>query len=182
MSEFIKWLVGLNDKDTRVRAVLRRSLAFEPGEYVAAYPYIEPFVKNEANSRRREMYYLVAGIWAAHWREDRLGLPMSIGKACAVLDNEKRKTMNHDDRQKLTSTEKRFVTLLDSDPDQLPHRLRQMIALLNDYPIDFDGLLKGLINWNADQKRTQNTWARDFYRNLNQDIESEEASEEGNAI
>jgi CRISPR system Cascade subunit CasB len=70
-----------------------------------------------------------------------------------------------------TSTERRFITLLDADRDQLPHRLRQMIALLKEQPIDFDALLAGLLYWNDDQKRTQNTWARDFYRNLHQAIE-----------
>ncbi|WP_294259682.1 hypothetical protein [Propionivibrio sp.] len=44
MSTFIEWLEGLNEKDTKVRAVLRRSLAFDPGSYVHAFPYVEPFV------------------------------------------------------------------------------------------------------------------------------------------
>jgi len=182
MSGFIEWLEGMNEKDTRVRAVLRRSLAFDPGQYVPAYPYVEPFVKDEDNSWRREMLYLVAGLWAMNWREDRPGTPMPIGKACAVFDSEKRKTMSKDDRQKLTSTEKRFVTLLDADHDQLHHRLRQMIALLKEQPIDFDGLLKGLLNWNDDQKRTQNAWARDFYRNMNQETETEPTSQEEKAV
>lgn len=33
MSGFIEWLESLNKKDTRVRAVLKRSLAFDPGAY-----------------------------------------------------------------------------------------------------------------------------------------------------
>ncbi len=53
MSRFIEWLEGLNKKDTKVRAVLRRSLAFEPGTFVPAYPYVEPFVKGESDSWRR---------------------------------------------------------------------------------------------------------------------------------
>jgi len=176
MSGFIEWLEGLNEKDTKVRAVLRRSLAFEPGQHVPAFPYVERFLKGEDNSWRREMHYLVAGLWAAHWRDGRTGTPMSIGKACAVFDNEKRAPMSQDDREKkLTSTEKRFVTLLDSDRDQLPHRLRQMIALLKDQPIDFDALLKDLRYWNDDRKGTQNAWARDFYRNTEAVTEGEPA-------
>ena len=73
MRRFIEWLEGLNQKDTKVRAVLRRSLAFDPGTFVPAYPYVEPFVKDESNSWRREMHYLVAGLWAAHWQEGRPG-------------------------------------------------------------------------------------------------------------
>lgn len=178
MSGFIEWLEGLNEKDSRVRAVLRRSLAFDPGQHVPAFPYVEPFLKGEENSWRRQMHYLVAGLWAMHWRDDRAGTPAPVGTACAVLDSEKRNSMSKDDRQKLTSTEKRFVTLLDADSDQLPHRLRQMIALLKEHPIDFDHLLKGLLRWNDDQKSTQNTWARDFYRNMNLETETEPTSEE----
>jgi CRISPR system Cascade subunit CasB len=156
MSGFIEWLESLNEKDTKVRAVLRRSLAFDPGRFVPAYPYIEPFVKDEDNSWRREIYYLVAGLWAAHWREGRMEHPMSLGKACAA----------HQEASGSANTERRFITMLDADPDQLPHRLRQMIALLKEQTIDFEALLRGLLYWNDDQKRTQNAWARDFYRSL----------------
>lgn len=161
MNGFIEWLEDLNEKDSRVRAVLRRSLAFDPGSFTPAYPYVEPFVKNEDNSLRREMFYLVAGLWAAHWREGQRGQPMSLGKACAAYQA----------ASGSTSTERRFITLLDADSDQLLHRLRQMIALLKEHPIDFDDLLRGLLYWNDDQKRTQTAWARDFYRNLNQESE-----------
>ncbi len=154
MSGFIEWLESISKRDSKVRAVLRRSLAFDPGAYVPAYPYVEPFIKDESKSWRREVFYLVAGLWAAHWREGQRGQPMSLGKACAEYQ-----TANG-----ATSIERRFITMLDADSDQLPHRLRQMIALLNEQSIDFDDLLKGLLYWNDDQKRTQNTWARDFYR------------------
>ena len=172
MSGFIERLEGLNEKDTKVRAVLRRSLAFDPGQYVPAYPYVEPVVKDESSSWRREMYYLVAGLWAAHWREGRSGSPMTIGKACAT----------HQATSGSTSTERRFITLLDSDSDQLPHHLRQMVALLKDQLIDFEALLKDLVYWNNDQKRTQNAWARDFYRNLQDDTETEPTIQEERVV
>ncbi|MGH9427312.1 MAG: type I-E CRISPR-associated protein Cse2/CasB [Terriglobia bacterium] len=172
MSRFIEWLEGLNEKDSRVRAVLRRSLAFDPGTYVQAIPYVEPFVKDKDNSWRREMLYLVAGLWAAQWREGQTGQRMSLGKACAAYQM----------ASGSTSTERRFINLLDADRDQLPHRLRQMIALLKEQPIDFDALLTGLLYWNDDQKRTQNAWARDFYRNMNQEIETEPTSQEEKAV
>ena len=154
MNGFIEWLEKVNEKDTKVRAVLHRSLAFDPGAYVPAYPYVEPFIRGEDKSRRREIYYLVAGLWAVHWREGQRGQPMSLGKACAAYQT----------ASGSTSTERRFINMLDADSEQLPHRLRQMIALLKEQAIDFSDLLKGLLYWNDDQKRTQNTWARDFYR------------------
>jgi len=157
MSGFIQWLEDRNDKDTRVRAVLKRSLAFDPGRFVPAYPYVEPFLKDEDNSWRREVFYLVAGLWAAQWKEERSSAaPMSLGKACAA----------HQKASGSTNTERRFIALLDADSSQLPNRLRQMIALLRDQPIDFEALLKDLLFWNDDQRHTQNTWARDFYRDI----------------
>lgn len=169
MSGFIDWLEGINEKDTKVKAVLRRSLAFDPGRFVPAYPYVEPFVKDQDNSWRRMMHYLVAGLWAAHWREGGRGQPMSLGKACAevfLADGGS------------ASTERRFINLLDADVDQLPHRLRQMIALLKEEAIDFEALLSGLLYWNDEQKRTQNAWARDFYRNAIADTEEESVPQE----
>ncbi len=154
MSGFIEWLESMNEKDTKVRAVLRRSLAFDPGAFVPAYPYVEPFLKDEDNTWRREMFYLVAGLWAAHWREGRNGTPLPIGKACAAYQA----------ASGSSSTERRFINLLDADCDQLSHRLRQIAALLKEQVIDFDALLNGLLYWNNDQKRTQNDWARDFYK------------------
>ena len=101
--------------------------------------------KGEGNSWRRGMFYLVAGLWALHWAVGRTGAPISIGKACAFYQSEK----------KSTSTERRFIALLDADCEQLPHRLRQMIALLKERTIDFDILLERLLYWNDDRKRTQ---------------------------
>lgn len=167
MSGFIAWLEILNGQDTRVRSVLRRSLAFDPGQYVHAYPYVESFMKNEGNSWRREMHYLVAGLWASHWREGRTGGLLSIGKASAA----------HQLKSGSASTERRFISLLDADPDQLPHRLRQMIALLKEQEIDFDALLNGLLAWNGEQKRTQYTWAHDFYRTINHDTYNQQPTE-----
>ncbi|GAG35875.1 unnamed protein product, partial [marine sediment metagenome] len=111
------------------------------------------------------------GLWAAHWREGGQGQPTSLGSAC----------WSHQAATGSTSTERRFITLLDSDHEQLPHRLRQMIALLKDQAIDFGGLLKGLLYWNDDRKRTQNAWARDFYRNANADTETDSKNQEENS-
>lgn len=153
MSGLIGWLEEQNARDTKARAVLRRSLAFEPGTHVPSYPYVEPFVRN-ADESRRAMHYLVAGLWAAHWRESQPRQGLAIGIAAA----------SHWRATGSASTERRFINLLDADKEQLPNRLRQMLALLKEQPIDFDMLLRGLLYWNDDQKRTQTQWARDFYR------------------
>lgn len=171
MSTFFEWLEDLNAKDSRVRAVLRRSLAFEAGGFASAFPYVEPFVKNETSEWRRSMHYLAAGLWAAHWREGRLGHPLPLGKACAA----------YRDAKDSSSTEQRFIALLDADKDQLAHRLRQMITLLKDYPLDFNALLSGLLLWTNQRKPTQNSWARDFYRSANISDANEPTTQEEEA-
>ena len=156
MSEYITWLEDMNARDTKVRAVLRRSLAFDPGTHIPAFPYVEPFLKGEAEGWRRQMHYLVAGLWAAHWREGRAGAAASLAKVCAL----------HQLASGSASTERRFIHLLDADREQLPHRLRQMVALLNAQSIDFQSLLNDLLYWNSAEKGTQKAWARAFYRIL----------------
>ena len=84
MRRFIEWLEGLNQKDTKVRAVLRRSLAFDPGAFPPAYPYVEPFVRNERDEWKREMHYLVAGLWAANWREEHTAVRWLLKGLCGL--------------------------------------------------------------------------------------------------
>ena len=122
MSGFIEWLETISKTNAKVRAVLKRSLAFHPGCFPPAYPYVEPFLKGEDGSRKRETFYLIAGLWALHWRERRGGGGLSIGKAAAHLQKD----------TDSSSIEHRFIALLDADEDQLPYRLRQMVSLLKE--------------------------------------------------
>lgn len=153
MSEFIERLEEWSSRDSKVRAVLRRSLTFDLGKFPSAYPYVEIFLNSEENSWKREMYYLVAGLWAAHRELDKSRGKISIAQACAEYLNS----------TKSSSFEKRFIAVIDADSDQLPHRLRYLVAILKDYPIDFSVLLKDLLYWNSKQKHTQMRWAREFY-------------------
>ena len=167
MSAYLDWLEKLNERDSRVRAVLRRSLAFDPGTFPAAYPYVEPFLKDQDSHWRRQVHYLVAALWASHWKIGRGESVQPIAKAAAL----------HQLASGSASTERRFITLLDSDANELPHRLRQMVALLKDHLIDFDALLMDLQRWHAPDKRTQNQWARQFYRALHKDTDLPDESE-----
>ncbi len=178
MSAFLEWLEELNKRDTRVRAVLRRSLAFAPGAHFDALRYVEPFLKGDTPEWRRRAHYLVAALWAAHWKDGRPGPALPIGEAAAHY------AMSRHTREQLaagaSSTERRFIALLDADPEQLPHRLRQMVMLLKEQTLDFGALLDDLLWWQDERKCTQNKWARQFYRALNPipDLEQEAETEE----
>ncbi|MGB7567826.1 MAG: type I-E CRISPR-associated protein Cse2/CasB [Chitinivibrionales bacterium] len=155
MSTLIERLEEMTKKESKVRAVLKRSLAFDPGTYPSAFPYIEPRLNEDDGKWKRTVYYLIGGLWAMHWREgNSAGQSFPIACSSHYIANEKS-----------PSIEKRFIALLDADEDQLAHRLRQMIALLKEYAIDFDSLRQDLLSWNHTEKFVQIKWARAFYRN-----------------
>jgi len=141
-------------------AELRRSLAFEPGTYPPAYPYVERYVRRE---RDRPWFYLAGGLFALGGEEGRSVPPPAEGRApsfgSAVAELYSR-------RDQSASIEHRFVALLDADEEQLPHRLRQMVTLLvgEGVPIAWTQLLTDLVRWTDDRRYIQQRWARDFYR------------------
>jgi CRISPR system Cascade subunit CasB len=145
-------------------AELRRSLAFDPGTHAPAFPVVEPFVRNAKYKSESDAYYIVAGLFALIERPNPERAPpklepRNLGQSIAEL---------YVSRQHAESIEKRFIALLDADDEQLAYRLRQMIALLRDAaPIDWAKLLEDLRFWNTEEKRTQRSWAKSFYRHLN---------------
>lgn len=162
MSNIIEFLEGIVEKDSKVRAVLKRSLAFDPGLYPPAFPYVEHRLGNDDGNWKRTVFYLVAGLWAMNRREASVH-GQALSGACKAFYLKNKKSL---------SIEKRFIVLLDADEDQLAHRLRQMVALLKEYPIDFDGLLKDLLSWNHPDKCVQIKWAKEFYKDA--DAEEDE--------
>jgi CRISPR system Cascade subunit CasB len=161
MSTFIEMLEEMAKKESRVRAVLKRSLAFDPGAYPPVFPYVERRLGVDDSKWKRTVYYLVAGLWALNWREERGSLD-TVAAIASSIDKEDRKNSSGNEKQ--TSIEKRFIALLDADEGQLAHRLRQFIALLKEHSIDFDALLKDLVSWNHPDKFVQINWAKAFYR------------------
>lgn len=152
MSTIIEYLEVLAEKDPKVRAVLKRSLAFNPGSYPPAFPYVEHRLSNE-DGWKRTVFYLVAGLWAFH------GGGHGQGKKFTSACKE-----HYLKKDKSSSFEKRFIALLDADEGQLPHRLRQMIALLKDYSFDFGALLNDLLWWSHPDRWVQIKWAKEFYK------------------
>lgn len=154
MSTLIEMLEEMAKKESKVRAVLRRSLAFDPGTYPPAFPYVERRLGEDDSKWKRTIYYLVAGLWAQHFREDR-GAGQKLPAICGEF---------YIAKDRSPSIEKRFIALLDADESQLAHRLRQMVVLLKDYSIDFDALRQDLLSWNIPDRFVQVRWAKAFYR------------------
>jgi CRISPR system Cascade subunit CasB len=157
---FIAYLIQLRAQDRGAVAKLRRSLGSPPGEYVPAFSYVERFVPDRhATDHYRQALYLVAGLFALHPKPGSKSLAASLGQLMRDRESD--------------STEKRFLSLLGADPENLSNYLRQVVSLLaaDDLGIDYAALLDDLARWlnsyavdTRDQIRQR--WARDFYREL----------------
>jgi CRISPR system Cascade subunit CasB len=151
---FVQHLETLSEENRGAMATLRRSLAFDPGTFPPAYQFVEAFVVQE-EGWRWGAHYLVAGLYAMHTSHTP-DPEESLGRALARLY----------ERRPTPSTEARFINLLNADPDQLSHRLRQVVALLKGeaIPLNYARLLLDLQQWSRDDRRVQQIWARHFYR------------------
>lgn len=184
MSNFVKQLKKLSAAQL---AELRRSLSFTPGEYPAVFPLVERHLPKEAGREKRLTYYLVAGLYA--WKQraedqtysdendqrddkgpERSRRHQGLGWSMARLTNEK--------GEMASSTEKRFIHLLDARLDEIHQPLRQAVSLLRSKSIEiyWDQLLQDLLSWNHDKRHVQIAWAEQFYgRHTDDESEGEEA-------
>jgi CRISPR system Cascade subunit CasB len=160
--------------NTAVVAILRRSASYNPGLYPPAFPYVEPLIYGQGEWRRQASY-LTAACWAKSRRQrgeahpaDAQSLPIALRRLCLDPKNP----------QNSKNIEKRFTTLLDADPDELPWRLRQMTAVLDaaSIAIDWTSLLSDLWRWNHPERYVQLRWARLFWSPSNAASKKSDAS------
>lgn len=155
--QFIAHLNMLKERDRGALATLRHSLAFEPGRYPKAFPYVERFAGaavHECDARRLALY-AVAGLFARHPQQGSQSFATALGELMA--------------RRQSPSVEGRFIALLGADAENIVDYLRQAISLLAADAIgcDYARLLDDLSRWlnpAADPSFLRQRWARDFYR------------------
>lgn len=164
---FMEHLCALREKDAGAMAVLRRSLAFDPGRYPAAFPYVERYIGGEWHERdaRRLASYAVAGLYALHPKHE---TRRTFAAACGELKLQREKSGRGGD-----GVERRFVSLLNADAENVVHYLRQLLSLIGrDGPaFNYVRLLDDLMKWmnllhgrEEDLDRVRERWAREFVR------------------
>jgi CRISPR system Cascade subunit CasB len=156
---FIHYLQTLKEQDRGALATLRHSLAFEPGAYPRAFPYVERFAGDAMHERdaRRLALYAVAALFARHPEQSTTSFSAAFGELMRHRESE--------------SIEHRFIALLSSDAENIADYLRQAISLLaaENIGCDYVRLLNDLSAWmnpvKSDQRdQLRQRWARDFYR------------------
>lgn len=161
--KLVEFLEQLEEDNKRQElAVLRRSLARRPGEDVAVYRYLGPFLHGP--DKDEWPLFLVAGLFAlaptvAQNPEGERGdkRRISLGTSLASYCQEKDGARN--------GIERRLTAALNAHQRDLPNHLRHLILLLKqgNEPVDWRTLLDDLRHWNQHRRLVQRRWARDFW-------------------
>jgi CRISPR system Cascade subunit CasB len=146
---FITHLETLQQKEERgALAALRRGAGSPPGTVASMYPHILPWVPRQRWAE--DAAYVIGSLFALHPQPGGTG---NLGKALSMIPRQ------------TESLEKRFVALLNSHRDDLPHHLRQSVSLLksSEIPVDWHQLLRDILRWEHKSRFVQQQWARDFW-------------------
>lgn len=147
---FVGHLVQLADREDRAAlSALRRSLAFAPGTYPPSFPYVEAWTASLPESVR-QAFYLGAGLFAHNQRH-------SPGNTLAKALARERTARDS------ASIEGRFLALLDAEEDELGYKLRQLVFLIGEKPLDWVQLIYDVSHWDSDSRWVQVRWAKEFY-------------------
>ena len=165
-TDFITYLDNFIKKnDLGALAALRRGLSGTPGTAFEMYKYLVPWV-GDSSRWESQVFYLVASLFAWHqisWRQDEEQEFSNLGSSLRILKN----VSNAD------SLERRFLTLLNADREDLHVHLKQLFGLLvaKGIPVNFVQLIKDLKNWNHESHYVQQAWANEFWndRPINKD-------------
>lgn len=167
---FVERLVALTDPQHRdgraMLAALRRGLGKPPGTAAEMYPFVVRYGA-DGQGWEADRYYLVASLFASH--------PENWTNAG---DNDRRTNFGESLRRAKRESggaERAMLSLLNSDRDALPDRLRHSVGLCESaappVPVDWALLLHDLRWWNNEKRDVQRRWAAAFWQ---PDSESEE--------
>ncbi|MBK9290293.1 MAG: type I-E CRISPR-associated protein Cse2/CasB [Bacteroidetes bacterium] len=139
-------------------ARLKRTLSHENAATIALRE-TGMWIDSEVSDRDLSIMLLLAGLFALNPCHD-------VGKSMgAALRQLKTKIMIRINSQETPSLDLRFQALLNSDFEDLPFRIRQLMIQLGDEGIglDYYMLLEDFVAWEGISKEVQFKWAKDYY-------------------
>lgn len=152
--QIASFVAALERLDAAGRARLKRNAGRTLAEardihrvFFQALPY-----ELAGRSQDEETYFLVATLF-----------PMADSRSGGVsLGSTLRRVRQN---RESASIDRRFQSLIDSDREQLPFRLRQAVRLAaaSDQPVDWSQLLADLLAWEHPEHYIQLNWARDYF-------------------
>lgn len=158
---FIDYLISLKENRGSL-AALRRGLGQPPGAAPEMFPHVVPWLPANCSEWMERTFFLIASLFALH--------PASVdsGNMGAHL----RATIKASDNE--LATERRFIALLQSHPDDLAAHLRHSISYLKskEQPVNWYQLFDDVLHWDHPQRYVQKNWARMFWTRRNADQET----------
>lgn len=151
-SRFWRRLFAIHRKDDRAAlAKLRRAVASPIDGDVFA---VLGDALGDVRDRELDTHLFIACLFAIH---PATGSGESFGTSMHRLRGKLRVGAD--------SLDGRFAAILNSDAEDLPGRLRHTIRLLasHDVRVDYPRLLRDMLRWDADDRRVQRRWARDYW-------------------
>jgi len=154
--QIAKFVAALEQLDAAGRARLKRNAGRTLGEARDIHRVFFQALPYEVPEYVYEDYFLVATLFPLAPHQENAG---SFGTAMRQV----RHIRNGAERA--NSLDRRFQTLIDSEREQLPFRLRQAVRLIaaDRLPIDWIALLRDLLGWELDGKPVQLRWAKDYF-------------------
>jgi CRISPR system Cascade subunit CasB len=154
--KFINGLVSRSKKDSSMIPTLCQVFKEDNGElekHRDAFKYILWAFSEKSGYWYCRAHFIIAGLWALKNKKTTTTktIPFSVAVATYYKKSESE------------SIEKRFKTILDADETQLPTRMRDMMSIVKEYPIDFISLLEDVLYWNHPSKFVQIKWCESFY-------------------
>lgn len=139
------------DRNPGALAALRQGLGVPPGTCAEMFPHVLPYLNDSEVQYNFEEHCLLAALFAWHPQSSSSG-NMGDHMCQAGKDSEE-------------ATERRFVALLRSHPDDLHIHLRQAVGFLKtkDVGVNWDQLRKHLIHWEHESYYVQKAWSRSFW-------------------
>lgn len=156
--QIMDFVSALERLDAAGRARLRRNAGRTLGEARDVHRAFFQSLPYDVSSWQHEDYFLVATLFPlARHRAGAGSLGLTLRRV--------RQGRSQGGGERTNSLDRRFQTLIDSDREQLPFRLRQAVRLANadEQAIDWIELLRDVLAWEQAERYVQLRWARDFY-------------------
>jgi len=158
-NEFIRYLEQLRDREDRgALASLRRGLGQPPGAVPEASRVVQYGLTPDTSEYLETACNIVAPLFALHPKEGGEGNMGNHFRAmCEPIQPGEPLPSN---------VERRFMSLLASDIEELPDNLRQAVSLLKskDIPVHWRQLLHDVLAWTHEDGYVQKQWGRAFWR------------------
>jgi len=157
-NEFIRYLEQLREREDRgALASLRRGLGQPPGAVPEASRIVQSGLTSDTAENLETACSIVAPLFALHPKEGGEG---NMGKHFRALCEPVQPG-----EALPSNVERRFMSLLSSDIEELPDALRQAVSLLKsrDIPVHWRQLLRDVLGWTHEIGYVQKQWGRDFW-------------------